>query len=130
MEPIVAYSQTSRTPEQQLEIDTCLRHNLNHPVINRMVLLTESDAMPEQQVTVPAEKVTIDERIIYADRCRRAPFQSPGKKHIARQGPQRTTRGKTVNTTKLHLLRTNRSEYCNLIHRRPPALERDRQSAQ
>jgi hypothetical protein len=41
---LVAYSQyyRTRTPERQLEIDECLRCNLNNPGISRMVLFCES----------------------------------------------------------------------------------------
>ena len=41
---LVVYSQyyRTRTPDRQLEIDECLRRNLNHPGISRMVLFCES----------------------------------------------------------------------------------------
>jgi len=66
---LVVYSQYYRTstPERQLEIDECLRRNLNHPGISRMVLFCESDAPPVPQGTVPVEVVTSDERITYAE---------------------------------------------------------------
>ena len=61
----VLYSQTyrTRTPERQLEIHACLRVNLNHPGISRMVLFTESDAPPVPQGTVPVEVVESNGRI-------------------------------------------------------------------
>ena len=45
---LVVYSQyyRTRTPERQVEIDECLRRNLNHPGISRIVLFCESDAPP------------------------------------------------------------------------------------
>jgi len=41
---LVVYSQyyCTRTPDRQLDIDECLRRNLNHPGISRMVLFCES----------------------------------------------------------------------------------------
>ena len=66
---LVVYSQyyRTRTPDRQLEIDECLRRNLNHPDITRMVLFCESDAPPLPQGTVPVEVVPSDERITYAE---------------------------------------------------------------
>jgi hypothetical protein len=66
---IVVYSQyyRTRTPDRQLEIDECLRRNLNHPGISRVVLFCESDAPPVPQGTVPVEVVVSDERITYAE---------------------------------------------------------------
>ena len=66
---IFVYSQYYRTrsPERQLEIDECLRRNLNHPDISRVVLFCESDAPPVPQGTVPVEVVASDERITYAE---------------------------------------------------------------
>lgn len=77
---LVAYSQyyRTRTPERQLEIDECLRRNLNHPGISRMVLFCESDAPPVPEGTVPVEVVTSDERITYAEWFRWVQRQGSG----------------------------------------------------
>ena len=66
---LVVYSQYYRTRsrERQLEIDECLRRNLNHPGISRMVLFRESDAPPLPEGTVPVEVVASNERITYAE---------------------------------------------------------------
>jgi hypothetical protein len=57
----------TRTPERQLEIEECLRRDLNHPGISRVVLLCESDASPVPKGTVPVEVESSDERITYAE---------------------------------------------------------------
>ena len=77
---LVAYSQYYRTssPERQLEIDECLRRNLNHPGISRMVLFCESDAPPVPEGTVPVEVVNSDERITYAEWFRWVQRQGSG----------------------------------------------------
>lgn len=77
---IVVYSQyyRSRTPDRQLEIDECLRRNLNHPGISRMVLFCESDAPPVPEGTVPVEVVSSDERLTYAEWFRRVQHQGSG----------------------------------------------------
>ncbi len=77
---IVVYSQyyRTRTPERQLEIDECLRRNLNHPGISRMVLFCESDAPPVPEGTVPVEVVRSDERITYAEWFRWVQRQGSG----------------------------------------------------
>ena len=77
---IVVYSQyyRTRTPERQLEIDGCLRRNLNHPGISRMVLFCESDAPPVPQGTVPVVVVNSDERITYAEWFRWVQRQGSG----------------------------------------------------
>ena len=66
---LVVYSQYYRTstPERQLEIDECLRRNLNHPGINPIVLFCESDAPPLPEGTLPVEVVISDERLTYAE---------------------------------------------------------------
>jgi hypothetical protein len=66
---IVVYSQyyRTRTADRQLEIDECLRRNLNHPGISRIVLFCESDAPPVPSGTVPVEVIKSDERITYAE---------------------------------------------------------------
>ena len=77
---IVVYSQyyRSRTPDRQLEIDECLRRNLNHPGISRMVLFCERDAPPVPEGTVPVEVVSGDERLTYAEWFRRVKHQGSG----------------------------------------------------
>jgi len=77
---LVLYSQTyrPRTAERQLEIDECLRRNLNHPGISRMVLFCESDAPPVPEGTVPVEVVESNERITYAEWFRWVKRQGPG----------------------------------------------------
>jgi hypothetical protein len=74
---LVVYSQyyRTRTAERQLEIDECLRRNLNHPAISRMVLFSESDV---PQGTVPVEVVTSDERITDAEWFRWVQRQKSG----------------------------------------------------
>ena len=77
---LVVYSQyyRTRTPDRQLEIDECLRRNLNHPGISRMVLFCESDAPPVPEGTVPVEVVTSDERLTYAEWFRWVKRQGSG----------------------------------------------------
>lgn len=77
---LVVYSQYYRTcaPERQLEIDECLRRNLNHPGISRMVLFCESDAPPLPEGTVPVEVVRSDERSNYAEWFRWVQRQGSG----------------------------------------------------
>jgi hypothetical protein len=77
---LVLYSQyyRTRTPERQLELDECLRRNLNHPGISRVVLFCESDAPPLPQGTVPVEVVASDERITYAEWFRWVKRQGSG----------------------------------------------------
>lgn len=77
---LVVYSQyyRTRTPDRQLEIDECLRRNLNHPGISRMVLFCESDAPPLPEGTVPVEVVSSDERITYAEWFRWVKRQGSG----------------------------------------------------
>ena len=77
---LVVYSQyyRTRTPDRQLEIDECLRRNLNHPGISRMVLFCESDAPPVPEGTVPVEVVNSDERITYAEWFRWVQRQGSG----------------------------------------------------
>jgi hypothetical protein len=77
---LVVYSQYYRTttPERQLEIDECLRRNLNHPGISRIVLFCESDAPPVPEGTVPVEVVISDERLTYAEWFRWVKRQGSG----------------------------------------------------
>lgn len=75
---LFVYSQTYHTPERQLEIDECLRLNLNHPDISPMVLFYEKDGpppLPQGTVTVEVEVVESNERIPYAEWWRRASKQ-------------------------------------------------------
>jgi hypothetical protein len=68
---LVVYSQyyRTRTPERQLEIDECLRRNLNHPGISRMVLFCESDAPPLPQGTGPLWSATAHRQATVASSC-------------------------------------------------------------
>ena len=77
---LVVYSQyyRTRTPERQLELDECLRRNLNHSGVSRMVLFCESDAPPLPEGTVPVEVVRSDERITYAEWFRWVQRQGSG----------------------------------------------------
>jgi hypothetical protein len=77
---LIVYSQyyRTRTPDRQLEIDECLRRNLNHPGISRMALFTESAAPLLPQGTVPVELVNSDERITYAEWFRWVQRQGSG----------------------------------------------------
>jgi hypothetical protein len=65
---LVVYTQTYRckSADRQLEIDKCLRRNLNHPGISKVVLFKESDAPPLPQTTVELEVVESNTRITYA----------------------------------------------------------------
>lgn len=60
------YYQT-RTANRQLEIDECLRRNLKHPRISKVVLFKEADAPPLPQASVSLEVVESDEPITYAE---------------------------------------------------------------
>lgn len=66
---LVVYSQYYRTStaERQQEIDECLRRNLNHPGISRVVLFCEPDAPPLPRGTVPVEVVPSETRLTYAE---------------------------------------------------------------
>jgi hypothetical protein len=77
---LVVYTQTYRckSADRQLEIDECLRRNLNHAGISRVVLFKESDAPPLPQATVELEVVDSDERITYAEWFRWVKRQGSG----------------------------------------------------
>jgi hypothetical protein len=77
---IAVYTQyyRTRTADRQLEIDECLRRNLNHPEISKVVLFKEADAPPLPQASVPLEVVESDERITYAEWFRWAKRQGSG----------------------------------------------------
>lgn len=79
-ELIIAYSQyyRTRTPDRQLEINECLRRNLNHPGISRMVLFTESDAPPLPEGTALMEVVASNERITNTEWLRWVKGQNSG----------------------------------------------------
>jgi hypothetical protein len=66
---LVVYTQYYRckTADRQQEIDECLRRNLNHPGIRKLVLFKESDAPPLPQATVELEVVESNTRITYAE---------------------------------------------------------------
>jgi hypothetical protein len=67
-----------KTPDQQLEIDDCLRRNLHHPGISKVVLFKESDAPPLPEATVPLEMVESDARITNAECFRWVKRQGTG----------------------------------------------------
>jgi hypothetical protein len=77
---LVVYAQYYRckTADRQLEIDECLRRNLNHPGISKVVLFKESDAPPLPQASVPLEVVESNERITYAEWFRWVKRQGTG----------------------------------------------------
>jgi hypothetical protein len=77
---LVVYTQYYRckTADRQLEIDECLRRNLNHPGISKVVLFKESDAPPLPQASVPLEVVESNERITYAEWFRWVKRQGSG----------------------------------------------------
>jgi hypothetical protein len=56
---LTLYAQTYRasTPGRQQELNECLRRNLNHPAISKVVLFKESDASPLPQASVELEVV-------------------------------------------------------------------------
>ena len=77
---LVVYAQYYRckSADRQREIDECLRRNLNHPGIGKVVLFKEADAPPLPQATVPVEVVESDERITYAEWLRWVKRQGSG----------------------------------------------------
>lgn len=77
---LTVYTQYYRrkTPDRQREIDECLRRNLNHPGISKVVLFNESDAPPLPQASVPLEVVESNERITYAEWFRWVKRQGSG----------------------------------------------------
>jgi hypothetical protein len=77
---LTVYTQYYRckTPDRQLEIDECLRRNLNHPGISKVVLFKESNAPPLPHASVPLEVVESNERITYAEWFRWVKHQASG----------------------------------------------------
>jgi hypothetical protein len=77
---LTVYTQYYRckTPDRQREIDECLRRNLNHPGISKVVFFKESDAPPLPQASVPLEVVESNERITYAEWFRWVKRQGSG----------------------------------------------------
>jgi hypothetical protein len=77
---LVVYAQYYRckTADRQLEVDECLRRNLNHPGISKVVLFKESDAPPLPEASVPLEVVESDERITDAEWFRWVKRQGTG----------------------------------------------------
>jgi hypothetical protein len=67
-----------KTADRQLEIDECLRRNLNHPGIRKLVLFKESDAPPLPEATVELEVVESNTRITYAEWFRWVQRQGSG----------------------------------------------------
>ncbi|MEB3255352.1 MAG: exostosin family protein [Synechococcaceae cyanobacterium] len=72
---IVVFSQyyRARDAARQREIDTCLQHNLNHPLLDKVVLFLEEGAPPLPEGTVPCETIRHDARLTYADWLRQVP---------------------------------------------------------
>lgn len=66
---LILYTQyyRTRTPERQAELDHCLRSNLQHPMLDQVVLLREPDA-PELpgDPRMPVEVLEEAERLTYA----------------------------------------------------------------
>lgn len=56
-----------RDPERQQEIDRCLQANLNHPLIDRAVLMVEPDAPPLPPATCAVETIPLARRLTYRD---------------------------------------------------------------
>jgi hypothetical protein len=77
---LTVHTQTNRCKpaDPQREIDECLRRNLNHPGISKVVLFKESDAPPLPEATVPLEVVESNERITYAEWFRWVKRQDSG----------------------------------------------------
>jgi GDP-L-fucose synthase len=77
---LTVYTQYYRckTADRQLEIDECLRRNLNHPGISKVMLFKQSNAPPLPQASVPLEVVESDERITYAEWFRWVQRQGSG----------------------------------------------------
>ena len=75
---IVVYSQyyRARDPERQREIDTCLAHNRQHPLISQLVLLVEEGAPPPPQGPVPCDLLRHNSRLTYADWLRLVPREA------------------------------------------------------
>jgi hypothetical protein len=65
---LVVYTQyyRAKSADRQQELDECLRRNLNHPGINRVMLFLESDSPPLPTATVPVEIIRSNERMTYA----------------------------------------------------------------
>jgi hypothetical protein len=77
---LVVDTQTYRckSADRQLEIDECLRRNLNHPGISKVVLFKESDAPPLPEATVELEVVESNTRITNAEWFRWGKRQGSG----------------------------------------------------
>ena len=85
---LTLYAQTYRckTPERQQELDECLRRNLNHPGIRKVVLFKESDAPPPPEATVELEVVESNTRITYTEWFRWVQRQGSGIGMIINSG--------------------------------------------
>ena len=66
---IVIYTQyyRSRDAGRQRELDECLRRNLNHPRISKVMLFLEDDAPPLPKATVALEIIPSRDRLTYAE---------------------------------------------------------------
>jgi len=66
---LILYTQTyhARTPERQAELDHCLRRNLQHPAVDRVVVIREPDAPPlPGPARMPVQEIEEAERLTYA----------------------------------------------------------------
>jgi len=77
---LTLYAQTYRasTPGRQQELNECLRRNLNHPGIRKLVLFKESDAPPLPEATVELEVVESNTRLTYTEWLRWVQRQGSG----------------------------------------------------
>ena len=64
----ILYTQYYRCkqPERQVEIDRCLQINLNHPGLDKVVVLREADAPPIPQGSAPCEIIDFNDRLTYS----------------------------------------------------------------
>lgn len=74
----IVYTQLYRaqSADRQKELYECMRRNLNHTGLNRVMLFLESDSPPLPTATVLVEVININERMTYAEWIR----------HVSRQG--------------------------------------------
>ncbi|MFZ0407712.1 MAG: exostosin family protein [Cyanobium sp.] len=55
-----------KQPERQVELDRCLVINLNHPGLDKVVVLREDNAPPFQKGSVPCEVIDHNQRLTYS----------------------------------------------------------------
>lgn len=82
---IVVYIQYywAKSADRQKELDECLRRNLNHSGINRVMLFLESDSPPLPTASVPVEAINSNERMTYAEWVHCGSRQGPGIRLVA-----------------------------------------------